>query len=137
MLTRAPERTLTRRGFSALPNFLSNLSSTFFQCLLHLRSHLDWKTLIVLIKTSQISVEIVKPGGTGSPSEVISAKFAPFRLKYFSSRHCLRYRPQQKEHKFFRQYDFISCTGLHISSQHDVTLPQNEATLIIVPNVFT
>src|SRR6202795_771808 len=72
----APERTLTRSGFSPLPSFwpcrLSSWASASCIC----RST-SCETELLRMYSRQASVWIVKPGGTGRPAFVISARPAP------------------------------------------------------------
>src|SRR5450756_3225406 len=87
--TAAPERTDTSSGFCAEPNFLPSLPSSLARC--SLISFLRVSGMSPTLRYSgHISVEIVKPGGTGSPIFVISARPAPFppRMVFIS---CLLY----------------------------------------------
>src|SRR5271169_1982384 len=72
----APERTLTSRGFSPLPSFwpcrLSSLARDSSIC----RST-SFDTAPRRMYSRQASVWMVKPGGTGRPAFVISARPAP------------------------------------------------------------
>src|ERR1700722_10487936 len=72
----APERTLTSNGFSPAPSFwpcnVSRLARDSSIC----RST-SFDTCPCRLVSRQASVWIVKPGGTGSPALVISARPAP------------------------------------------------------------
>src|SRR5208282_711443 len=72
----APERTLTSSGFSPLPSFwpcrLSSLASDS-----SIWRSTSFDTAFWRIYSRQASVWMVKPGGTGRPAFVISARPAP------------------------------------------------------------
>ena len=74
----APERTETKSGFSLSPNFLPVCFSTSAKAAFTSSITPSGILLPELIYSMQVSVVIVKPGGTGSPAFVISARFAPF-----------------------------------------------------------
>ena len=74
----APERTETSSGLSASPKRASTIFSTrriaFFAC----STTAFGSFAPAFAKCWAMSVAIVKPGGTGTPSRVISARLAPF-----------------------------------------------------------
>ena len=72
----APERTLTSSGFSPLPSFWPCSSSSFLSAASIWRST-SAETPLVRMYSRQASVWMVKPGGTGRPALVISARPAP------------------------------------------------------------
>src|ERR1700682_5199432 len=72
----APERTLTSSGFSPLPSFWPCNSSSLWSTA-SIWCSTSAETPLVRIYSRQASVWIVKPGGTGSPALVISARPAP------------------------------------------------------------
>src|ERR1700693_3922109 len=72
----APERTLTSNGFSPLPSFCPCSCSRRARACSICRSTSP-ETPLVRMYSRQASVWMVKPGGTGRPALVISAKPAP------------------------------------------------------------
>ncbi len=77
MDTAAPDRTDTSSGFGPEPKVLpvsfSRRATLLSTSCCSPAGHL----LPSLLNSSHASVEIVNPGGTGNPSELISARFAP------------------------------------------------------------
>ena len=73
----APERTETKSGLSGLPN---SFPRSFSRAEMAASSSCESSegNLLPLRYSRQASVVMVKPGGTGSPSLTISARFAPF-----------------------------------------------------------
>ena len=74
---RAPERIETRRGLSASPKRISISCSTFARAVSTSAFTSAGSFPPRRLNSAHTSVEIVKPGGTGIPSDVISARFAP------------------------------------------------------------
>ena len=87
METAAPLRTLTRSGTeSVAPKVLPAASSRRGMSLLTSVTRLSGSVPCSMYST-QARVEIVNPGGTGTPMEVISARLAPLPPRSsFSSR---------------------------------------------------
>ena len=75
---RAPERTESRSGFSASPKRAPRLRSTLAMAATISALTARERTPSLRLNSPQTSVEIVKPGGTGIPRVVISARLAPF-----------------------------------------------------------
>ena len=73
----APERTDTSSGSSGSPSFFPRVSSRVARWAATWSSN-PAGTVPASRYARHASVEIVKPGGTGSPSLTISARFAPF-----------------------------------------------------------
>ena len=78
MLNLAPERTDTSSGFAGSPNRLPVCSSTV--CMRARTSSINPSGTVrpVFMYCTQAVVVIVNPGGTGSPTRLISARPAPF-----------------------------------------------------------
>jgi hypothetical protein len=73
---RAPERTLTSSGSAASPKRLpSSLDRASAACTSARERAGYWRSCA--IEVVQTSVLSVKPGGTGMPRRLISARFAP------------------------------------------------------------
>ena len=76
--TAAPDRTETSSGLVLSPNFLPCLLLEQRDVLVDLVHQSVGKTAAgLVVRFAHVSVVIVKPGGTGSPIEVISARLAP------------------------------------------------------------
>ncbi len=81
-----PERTDTSSGSAGSPSLRPMARSSFRSCLAT-ASDRPAGSLPESMNSRQASVEIVKPGGTGRPRLVISARFAPLPpRRYFISR---------------------------------------------------
>ena len=95
---RAPERTDTSSGLSGSPNFLTTTRSIFSSAASVSRFTASGNFPPAALNCAQTPVEIVKPGGTGTPSRVISARFAPFppSTSFMSPRPCACPSPKEK-----------------------------------------
>ena len=83
METAAPDLTETKSGFFLSLNLIPILSSSFLRFSSICFSRPSGYFLPNSLNRIQVSVVMVKPGGTGSPIFVISDKFAPLPPKSF------------------------------------------------------
>ena len=85
--TAAPERTETSSGFSAPPKLLPVAASSRWSAVLHLGAEPRRELLRLEIGAAELAA-MVKPGGTGMPRFVISARPAPLppRMSFMAAR---------------------------------------------------
>ena len=81
--TLAPDLTESKRGFFRSPNFFLTSFSITFNSVLICFINFEFNFFLSLKKISHTFVEIVNPGGTGSPILPISDKLAPLPPKKF------------------------------------------------------
>ncbi|MNY17958.1 hypothetical protein D3C86_1513070 [compost metagenome] len=77
----APERTETKSGFSGSPKRLPTFSSTVERAFFTPATRPSGSFSPASTYWLQTRVVMVKPGGTGRPARVISARFAPLPPK--------------------------------------------------------
>src|SRR6202795_526406 len=112
----APERTLTSRGFSPLPSFWPCNSSSFLSAASIWRST-SAETPLVRMYSRQASVWMVKPGGTGNPALVISARPAPLPPSTSFILPLPSALPPPKKYTYFTSFLRLVLTSISVSGR--------------------